>query len=79
MKYLLDVNVLLAWGWADHTDHRRTTLKALITHALEREVGHANAPSPAFFSVDADGIPYLPSRGVSVSSHTVHRLLEEDI
>jgi len=23
MKYLLDVNVLLAWGWADHTDHRR--------------------------------------------------------
>jgi predicted nucleic acid-binding protein len=23
MKYLLDVNVLLAWGWADHADHRR--------------------------------------------------------
>jgi toxin-antitoxin system PIN domain toxin len=23
MKYLLDVNVLLAWGWADHPDHRR--------------------------------------------------------
>ena len=23
MKYLLDVNVLLAWGWADHTDHRK--------------------------------------------------------
>jgi len=23
MKFLLDVNVLLAWGWADHADHRR--------------------------------------------------------
>ncbi len=23
MKYLLDVNVLVAWGWSDHTDHRR--------------------------------------------------------
>jgi predicted nucleic acid-binding protein len=23
MSYLLDVNVLLAWGWSDHTDHRR--------------------------------------------------------
>jgi predicted nucleic acid-binding protein len=23
MSYLLDVNVLLAWGWADHVDHRR--------------------------------------------------------
>ena len=24
MKYLLDVNVLVAWGWADHAEHRRT-------------------------------------------------------
>ncbi|HEY8962255.1 MAG TPA: TA system VapC family ribonuclease toxin [Luteolibacter sp.] len=23
MSYLLDVNVLLAWGWSDHVDHRR--------------------------------------------------------
>lgn len=23
MKYLLDVNVLVAWGWKEHTDHRR--------------------------------------------------------
>jgi predicted nucleic acid-binding protein len=23
VNYLLDVNVLLAWGWADHTEHRR--------------------------------------------------------
>ena len=23
MNYLLDVNVLVAWGWGDHADHRR--------------------------------------------------------
>lgn len=23
MRYLLDVNLLVAWGWADHTDHER--------------------------------------------------------
>lgn len=23
MKYLLDVNVLVAWGWADHVEHDR--------------------------------------------------------
>ena len=25
MRYLLDVNVLVAWGWSDHTEHRRVT------------------------------------------------------
>jgi predicted nucleic acid-binding protein len=25
MKYLLDVNMLVAWGWADHSDHDRVT------------------------------------------------------
>jgi predicted nucleic acid-binding protein len=24
VKYLLDVNVLVAWGWFDHIDHERT-------------------------------------------------------
>lgn len=24
MKFLLDVNVLIAWGWADHVNHDRT-------------------------------------------------------
>ena len=24
MKYLLDVNILVAWGWSDHVDHERT-------------------------------------------------------
>jgi predicted nucleic acid-binding protein len=24
VNYLLDVNILLAWGWSDHLDHSRT-------------------------------------------------------
>ena len=24
MKFLLDVNVLVAWGWSDHVEHERT-------------------------------------------------------
>jgi hypothetical protein len=24
VRYLLDVNVLVAWGWSDHVDHERT-------------------------------------------------------
>ena len=23
MKYLLDVNILVGWGWSDHVDHLR--------------------------------------------------------
>ena len=26
MNYLLDVNVLVAWGWSDHVDHERTVI-----------------------------------------------------
>lgn len=25
MRFLLDVNVLVAWGWSDQLDHRRVT------------------------------------------------------
>jgi predicted nucleic acid-binding protein len=26
MRYLLDVSVLVAWGWSDHVDHARTAI-----------------------------------------------------
>jgi len=26
VNYLLDVNVLIAWGWSDHVDHERTVV-----------------------------------------------------
>ena len=38
MTYLLDVNVLVAWGWADHVDHDRVTrwLEAVLASANGR-------------------------------------------
>ena len=36
MKYLMDVNVLLAWGWADHTEHKRA---ATWIAAIKRKRG----------------------------------------
>ena len=32
MRYLLDVNLLVAWGWADHADHDRVA--AWIGHVM---------------------------------------------
>jgi len=58
---------------------RRTTLKALLTHALEREVYCIdNNVSQAVFEVDEDGLPHLPSRGVAVTNELVNRLLDEE-
>ena len=56
---------------------RGTTLKAIITHALEREV-HDSASTPAFFEMDDDGLPHLPSRGACVTPEIVGRLLDEE-
>ena len=57
---------------------RGTTLKTIITHALEREVYHNDPPSEEAFEVNEDGVPHLPSRGVRVTSELVTRLLDEE-
>ncbi|OPZ25967.1 MAG: hypothetical protein BWZ02_02226 [Lentisphaerae bacterium ADurb.BinA184] len=59
---------------------RRTTLKALMTHALQREVGlnSGDEAAAATFVVDRDGLPHLPARGVRVTNDLVGRLLEEE-
>ena len=56
---------------------RGTTLKAIITHALEREV-HDGASTPAVFELDEDGLPHLPPRGARVTAEIVGRLLDEE-
>lgn len=59
---------------------RRTTLKAILTHALEREVQGADRVMQTVFEVDEEGLPYLPARGARVTSELVSRLLgEEDV
>lgn len=57
---------------------RGTTLKALIEHALEREIYHTAPPTESLFAVSEDGVPYLPSRGVRVTGELVDQLGDED-
>ena len=57
---------------------RGTTLKALMTRALEREMqDHAGAASLPF-EVDEDGLPCLPRRGAKIDSDLVNQLLDDE-
>lgn len=57
---------------------RRTTFRALVEHALRREVESGNEDVSRIYRVDEDGLPYLPSRGAKVTSDAVYRLLDEE-
>lgn len=58
---------------------RRTTLKQLITKALEREVApYPTADDESVFQVDEDGLPYLPARDVKVTNETVADIQDEE-
>lgn len=45
MKYLLDVNLLVAWGWADHSDHDRVAAWIAQTKRV-RSVSLCTSPIP---------------------------------
>ena len=38
MNYLLDVNVLVAWGWSDHVDHQRAAKWIAAIQAANADV-----------------------------------------
>lgn len=59
---------------------RRTTLKALVEHALTREIRvMRKAPNQdACFTVDDDGLPILKKDGTTeVTSEQVYAMMEE--
>ena len=78
MKTTIDIPDTLLKATKTMAARRGTTLKAIITHALEREVYHGDPPPEAVFDVNEDGMPHLPSRGVRVTSELVDRLLDEE-
>lgn len=45
MNYLLDVNILVAWGWSDHADHRRT-VRWVVAAAHSRGTRLLTSPIP---------------------------------
>ena len=72
MKYLLDVNVLLAWGWADHAEHRRTALwiaaiKRMATPSMQcvRPLGGSCQATPGIDPLTTVKLP--PSSGSFLS------------
>ena len=78
MKTTIDIPDELLRDAKAMAARRSTTLKAIITHALEREVYHGAPPSGATFNVSEDGIPYLPARGARVTDKLVERLREDE-
>lgn len=88
MHHLLDVNVLVAWGWADHTDHDRT-VRWIAAHKKIRAAKLFTSPIPeiGFVRVSvqrsngritvSDAADVL--RGMLDSLGPVHQFLSDDL
>jgi predicted nucleic acid-binding protein len=88
MNYLLDVNVLVAWGWSDHVDHLRTVtwLRAILGKRSDRILTSA-IPELGFVRVSVqrgdgrvrleDAVATLESMVKTLGSR--HRFLPDDL
>ena len=64
MRYLLDVNVLVAWGWSDHTEHDRAVdWLAAIKKRQDVTLLTSAIPQLGFVRVSAQRAPNLVSVG----------------
>lgn len=58
---------------------RNTTFRAIVEHALRREVGQGEGEGSPYFRVGPDGIPRIRHTGkVRVTSAMVRELMEEE-
>lgn len=59
---------------------RRTTMKAMMEHALRREVSFSEKPAAdAAFEMNEFGFPVLKKRGTAaVTSERVYQMLDEE-
>lgn len=88
MNDLLDVNVLVAWGWSDHEDHLRvvTRIRSILGKRSHRIMTSA-FPELGFVRVSVqrgggrvrleDGVATLDSMVKSLGSR--HRFLPDDL
>ncbi len=88
MSYLLDVNVLVAWGWSDHPHHERvdrwiqgklSNSKALLSTASIVELGFIRvsvqkSADTVTIQEAADRLDHLLSK-----LHNRHRFLPDDL
>ncbi|MBV8813038.1 MAG: PIN domain-containing protein [Verrucomicrobia bacterium] len=88
MRYLLDVNLLVAWGWEDHVDHDRT-VKWIATAIRLRDTTLLTSAIPQLgfvrVSVQRTAGRLAPSEAAEVlagmidSLGTVHAFLTDTI
>ncbi|MCH7228668.1 PIN domain-containing protein [Haloferula sp. A504] len=88
MTYLLDVNVLVAWGWADHADHYRAArwIGEMI-HRADTTLLTSAIPELGFIRVSLQraGGRLSPSEATRVlhglirTLGTSHRFLADDL
>ena len=59
---------------------RRTTMKAMMEHALRREIAFADAPlAGAPYELNEHSFPVLKKRaGVAVTSEMIYQMMEEE-
>jgi predicted nucleic acid-binding protein len=87
VNYLLDVNVLVAWGWVDHADHRRVaTWIAAMKATAGVEILTSSIPELGFIRVSLqraagclsvdDAVEVLKSMTGSLAER--HRFLPDD-
>ena len=57
---------------------RRTTLKALIEHALRREIMPEPVPNSDLIEVGPHGMLRLKARGAHVTSEAIYQMAEDE-
>ena len=81
MKTTIEIEDGLLMSAKQAAVQRRTTLRAIVEHALRREVSCSIAPSKEKrYTVNEHGMPLLkrrPGHTVKVTSEDVRRLMEE--
>lgn len=82
MKTTLDLDDDLLIAAKALAVRRRTTLKAMVEHALRREIKPASADNQAdnFIEVAANGLPRLKRSGAPfvITSEMIYTLMDEE-
>ncbi len=81
MKTTLEISDELLIEAKSIAARRRTTLRALIEHALKRELHPLESVSDKgtdFMEVRSDGMPLLKRRGVRVSLEKIQKIMEDE-
>ena len=82
MKTTMDINDKLLMATNAAAVRRCTTLKAIVEHALRREVQFErdmNASSEQCFEINANGLPQLKRKDdEKVTSEMVYQIMEEE-